>query len=258
LANSESSQFGVTVMPAIPYPDVPNYPGVPSIPRTSAGSPSINISLASNQPLVISSQEPIWGIFSAKDNTPFFTPATVGTLSTYSFDYSRQSTVSTFPVETGSFASYDKIWTPAHPVVTLAFSGSEADKWNLLANLELACGDTSLWNVITPDAEYDGYTIARYSYRRMSNKGATMLLIDVMLEEIKQVTLSYANTPGSVTPTPSPVTPGKKNTTPTPQSPAAAPTKSSGQIQPSTPSSETLKDVKIWIMSALGITPPSA
>jgi hypothetical protein len=182
----------------------------------------------------------------------------VGTLSTYSFDYSRQSTVSTFPVETGSFAGYDKIWTPARPVVTLAFSGSEVDKWNLLANLELACGDTSLWNVITPDAEYDGYTIARYSYRRMSNKGATMLLIDVMLEEVKQVTLSYANTPGSVTPTPSPVTPRKKNTTPTPQSPAAAPTKSSGQIQPSTPSSETLKDVKIWIMSALGITPPSA
>ena len=240
-------------MPTISYPDVPNYPGVPSIPRTSAGSPSINISMTSNQPLLISSQEPVWGIFSATDNSPLFTPSEDGTLSTYSFDYSRKSSVSTFPVETGSFVSYDKIWTPANPIVTLAFSGSISDKSSLLDALETACLGTSLWNVFTPDTEYDGYTIARYSYRRMSNKGATMLLIDVMLEEVKQVTLSYANTPGSVTPTFSPVTPGKKNVTPTPQSPAAAPTKSSGQIQPSTPSSETLKDVKIWIMSALGI-----
>jgi hypothetical protein len=215
--------------------------------------------LASNQPLVISSQDPIWGIFSATDNSPLFTPSEGGSLSTYSFDYSRQSTVSTFPVETGSFTSYDKIWTPANPVVTLAFSGSISDKSSLLDALETACLGTSLWNVFTPDTEYDGYTIARYSYRRMSNKGATMLLIDVMLEEVKQVTLSYANTPGSVTPTPSPVTPGKpKKVTPTPQSPSCSPCVSNGQTQPSTPSSSTLQNAMTWIKNALGITPPSA
>lgn len=242
-------------MPLIPYPSVPNYPGVPSIPRTAAGSPSINISLTSSQPLVISSQEPIWGIFSATDNSPFFTPSEGGTLSTYSFDYSRQSTVSTFPVETGSFVSYDKIWTPANPVVTLAFSGSDSDKTALLNALETACLGTSLWIVITPDAEYDGYTIARYSYRRMSNKGATMLLIDVMLEEVKQVTISYSNatetaSSGSATPSTS--------TAPAPQSPSAAPAKSSGQIQPSTPSSGTIQKAYTWIQRALGIKPPSA
>lgn len=246
-------------MPTIPYPDVPNYPGVPSIPRTSAGSPSINISMAPTQPLIIASQELIWGIFSAVDGSAFFTPSVDGTLSTYSFDYSRQSTVSTFPVETGSFVSYDKIWTPANPVVTLAFSGSDSDKTALLNALETACLGTSLWIVITPDAEYDGYTIARYSYRRMSNKGATMLLIDVMLEEVKQVTLTYANTPGSVTPTPSPVTPGKpKKVTPTPKSPSCSPCVSNGQTQPSTPSSSTLQNAMTWIKNALGITPPSA
>jgi hypothetical protein len=186
-----------------------------------------------------------------------FTPSEDGTLSTYSFDYSRQSSVSTFPVETGSFVSYDKIWTPANPVVTLAFSGSISDKSSLLDALETACLGTSLWNVFTPDTEYDGYTIARYSYRRMSNKGATMLLIDVMLEEVKQVTLSYANTPGSVTPVPSSVTPGKKNVTPTPQSPSAAPATSSGQIQPSTPSSGTLQKASTWIQRTLGIKPQS-
>ena len=241
-------------MPLIPYPSVPNYPGVPSIPRTSAGSPSINISLASNQPLVISSQEPIWGIFSATDNSPLFTPSEDGTLSTYSFDYSRRSTVSTFPVETGSFVSYDKIWSPANPVVTLAFSGSISDKSRLLDALETACLGTSLWNVFTPDTEYDGYTIARYSYRRMSNKGATLLLIDVMLEEVKQVTASYSNvigteSSGSATPSTS--------TTPAPQSPSAAPATSSGQIQPSTPSQGTLQKAYTWIRRALGIKPQS-
>ena len=241
-------------MSLIPYPSVPNYPGVPSIPRTAAGSPSINISLASSQPLVISSQEPIWGIFSATDNSPFFTPSEGGTLSTYSFDYSRQTTVSTFPVEMGSFVSYDKVWSPANPVVTLAFSGSESDKARLLDALETACLGTALWDVATPNAEYDNHTIERYTYRRMATKGATMLLIDVSLKEIKQVTISYSNASGTASS--GSATPSTSNT-PAPQSPSAAPAKSSGQIQPSTPSSGTLQKAYTWIQRALGIKPQS-
>ena len=113
MAHDEPCEYGAC-MTLIPYPDVPAYDGVPDIPRTSAGSPAINISIASNQGVATSSEEPFWGIFSAIDNSPFFVPNNGGTLSTYSFDYLRQTTVSTFPVEQGSFANYDKVWSPAY------------------------------------------------------------------------------------------------------------------------------------------------
>jgi hypothetical protein len=242
-------------MPTIQYPDVPSYPGVPPIPRTSAGSPAINISLSTGQSVSTpsASQEPIWGIFSAVDNSPLFTPSEGSTLSTYSFDYSRQTTVATFPVESGSFVSYDKVWSPANPIVTLAFSGSEVDKWNLLANLDVACDTPTLWNVLTPDAEYDNYTIDRYSYRRMATAGASMLLIDVSLKEVLQVTLSYSsvNNPSPSNPLPKP------KPKPKPIAPCAVPCSSNGQVQPSAPSSRTLQKAYTWVGRSLGLIPPS-
>lgn len=242
-------------MTLIPFPNVPDYPGVPPIPRTAVGSPAINISLATTDGSSIgnSQQEPVWGIFSATDNSAIYVPSEGGTLSTYSFDYSRQTTVSTFPVEAGSFASYDKVWSPANPVVTLAFSGSESEKIALLRNLEAACLYPVLWNVKTPDAEYDNYTIERYTYRRMATKGATLLLINVSLKEIKQVTASYTSVAAAATTSSTSATP----TTPNAQSPSASMPASSGQVQPSTPSSGTIQKAYTWIKRALGITPPS-
>lgn len=248
-------------MPTIPYPDVPDYSGVPSIPRMTAGSPAINISLATGQGVSTGgAQEPKWGIYSATDNSPMYTPEAGETLSTFSFDYSRQTTVSTYPVEQGSFASYDKIWSPANPIVTLAFSGSESGKRNLLSILEAACLYPVLWNVYTPDAEYDGYTIERYSYRRMATKGATMLLIDVSLKEIKQVTASYSDVAAATVTPPSGNTSssgGSAPTTPNAQSPAAATPASNGQVQPATPSQSTTRQAWTFIRRALGIIPGS-
>ena len=244
-------------MSLIPYPNVPSYPGVPDIPRISEGSPEINVKISTGQGVTTPSatQEPIWGIFSATDNLPLFTPSAGSTLSTYSFDYSRQTTVATFPVESGPFASYDKVWSPANPIVTLAFSGSEVDKWNLLGNLDLACDTLNLWNVLTPDAEYDNYTIERYSYRRKAISGATMLLIDVSLKEVLQITVSYSSTniPAPSTPKPKP----KPKPKPIPISPCCVPCASNGQVQPSTPSSSTLQKAYNWLGKTLGINQPS-
>ena len=46
------------------------------------------------------------------------------TLSTNSVDFSKDTKVSDFPVEQGSFASYNKVETPASPIVTLCLTGS--------------------------------------------------------------------------------------------------------------------------------------
>ena len=238
-------------MPTIPYPDVPNYPGVPNIPRTSPGNSSISISLAQNDNASQATQdESVWGIFSATDGTALYTPSESGTISTYAFDFSRQTTVSSFPVEQSAFADYDKIWSPAKPMITVAFSGSSTEKREILNIIEAACLDTSLWNIFIPETEYLGYTIARYSYRRTATKGATLLLIDVQLEEVKQVSVSYTNTSSSD------LSSGATSTA-NAKTPSAIPASSSGQVQPKTPSKGTLQKAWTWVKRTLGIIPPS-
>ena len=232
-------------MPTIPYPDVPNYPGVPSIPRTAEGSPNITISVASGQSVSInqSSDGLPWGIYTSA-NAPLYTPTEGGTLSVLSFGFSRSMNVSNFPIEANAtgqgaaFASFNKVFQPYTPALTLALSGTEGEKIAFLKALDDACSSTNLYNVYTPDASYSGSdggcTLDRYSYQRSAAHGATMLIVEVSLTQVLQVSPSYTNQPIS-----------------SPQSPSAQGAVNNGITQPSTPALPT--SVLSSIASALGV-----
>ena len=143
-----------------------------------------------------------WGVFLAGTATPLYTPQDSGSeVSTFSFEFTRAQAISDFPLEgttpgQGSpFASFNKVWMPATPSVMLAVSGSFVDLMGFLTALDAACQSTSLYDVYTPDFHYFGYSIDRYSYRRTANRNATMLMVDVSLKEIREVSPSYTNTP---------------------------------------------------------------
>ena len=224
-------------MPTIPFPNVPNYPGVPIIPRVSAGSPSINISLASSQDWMINQapNELPWGIYSPA-NKSIYTPTEGGTLSVLTFGMNRSMDVSNFPIEANStnqgaaFASFNKVFQPYNPVVTLAMSGTEGEKIAFLKAIDDACSSTDLWNVYTPDASYSGTsgacTIERYSYQRSATRGATMLIVEVSLKQIHQVTAQLSNV-----------------TLPSPQSPSAAAPVQNGITQTSAPPTSWLAQI---------------
>ena len=218
-------------MPLIPYPDVPAYPGVPQIPRLYAGSPTIDMNIASSQDLAVnqSPNELPWGIFTAS-NQPLYTPTEGGTLSVLSFGLNRAMQVSDFPIEANTsgqgaaFASFNKVFQPYCPVLVLAMSGTEGEKIAFLKTLDDACSSTNLYNVFTPDASYSGTdgacTIERYSYQRSATRGATMLIVEVSLKQVLQVSPSYTNTPIS-----------------SPQSPSASAPVNNGVTQPAVPTS---------------------
>jgi hypothetical protein len=192
-------------MPTIPYPDVPNYPGVPYIPRTSPGAPSINLSVAPPQDWMINQapNELPWGIFTYPANKPIYPPTEGGTLSVLTFGFTRSMQVSDFPIEANNtkkgaaFASFNKVYQPSNPVVTLALSGTEGEKIAFLKAIDDACQSTALFNVYTPDASYSGSkgacTVERYSYQRSATRGATMLIVEVSLKQVLQVTAALSN-----------------------------------------------------------------
>lgn len=238
-------------MPTIKYPNVPLYDGVPALLRpvkaAVAAVPAIAVSLGTLQALLGSAmqQAPAWGIFDAEGNqlgvsstasltvldaiANQVTGDTGTVLSTLAFDYTKESRVSDFPIEGGSFANYNKVELPGAPVITLALEGSEDDRTNFLNAVDAACKSTDLFSVVTPEVTYANHSLERYNYRRTASKGATLLMVEVTLREIRTVSATY--TTAATSPIQSP------------QNPAATPQVSNGMTQPTPPDVSTLKSL---------------
>ena len=132
-------------MALIPFPDVPKFPGVPALPRSPKFPPLVRSGLGLVQGMLwrVFQVQTRWGIFDSAGK-PLGDPAKftglVGnaldaaglgsTLSTNSVDYSKETKVSDFPIEQGSFASYNKVEQPASPIVTLCLTDRKSTRLN--------------------------------------------------------------------------------------------------------------------------------
>jgi hypothetical protein len=247
-------------MPNIPFPSVPAYPGVPALTRP------IQIAVARNVPLSIAigtvenlliqalQQAPRWGIFDAAGNqlgidansgnpiitalTSQITGITAPVLSTFAFEFRKETKISQFPIEGGSFASFNKVELPANPIVTLVMDGSESDRTNFLSAIDDACKSTALYSVVTPEVTYANYSLESYSYQRRATRGATLLMVEVVLEEIRQVSAAFSTATKPIV---------------NPQNPAATPQTNSGMTQPATPDVSTLKSITNKISALAGV-----
>ena len=231
-------------MPLIPFPSVPKLPGVPALPRSAKFPPIVRAGLGLLQGMLwrIFQVQTRWGIWDSKgkplgDPSKFtglignaLEAAGLGsTLSTGSVDYSKETRVSDFPLERGSFAAYNKVETPAAPVVTLCFQGSEGERKTFLDAIDAACKSTDLYSVVTPERDYQGYTVERYNYARHNSKGATLLIVEITLKEVRQVSARY--------------TQSNKGQVDKPKGVGATPQVDSGKVQAQTPQPSTLKSI---------------
>jgi hypothetical protein len=196
-------------MPLIPFPAIPAYPGVPPLPRAAIASPIISIGLGSLASILINSlqAQSQWGIYDQNgnllgiDNSGSLSIESIisnqitgggdSVQSTVSVEYNKENKISTFPVEQGGFATYNKVQLPANPVVTLALSGDESDRTQFLAAIESACNSTDLYNVVTPEVTYTNYSLERYNYRRSASRGMTLLIVEISLEEVRTVSATF-------------------------------------------------------------------
>jgi hypothetical protein len=183
-----------------------------------------------------------WGIFD-KSGKPLGDPAKFtglagmaldaagigSTLSTGAVEYSKETRVSDFPIERGSFASFNNVELAASPTVTLCLTGSEKNRRTFLEAIDKACKSTDLYSVVTPEITYIDYSIERYNYQRRSAKGATLLIVEVSLKEIRQVSAQYAQS--------------NKGQVDKPKEAGATPQADNGKVQAQTPKASTLKSL---------------
>lgn len=219
-------------MALIPFPNVPDSPGVPLIPRSPNFPPLAGIGLGVLEGIIWRSFQinSRWGIFDSQGralgNPQNLILESIGigsTLSTASVEFTKETRVSDFPLEKGGFASYNKVELPAEPIVTLNISGSDSARQAFLNDVDKACKSTDLYDVVTPEITYKGYSIERYNYQRKSERGCTLLRVEIGLKEVREVSAQFTKA--------------------APKQPGAQPQVDNGKVQAQQPDVSTLKSI---------------
>lgn len=171
-----------------PYPNVPNLPGVPALPRSPNFPPVVQAALGFGEGILwqMLSASPNWGIFLAGTNTRLVNADSVLTVG-----LRAEAKISKFQVEQHAFADYNKVQLPDLPTVQLTKGGTVGDRQAFLADIDAAKKSTLLVDVLTPEKVYRNCNISSYNYQRRSSDTANFLIIEIHLEEIRQVASSY-------------------------------------------------------------------
>lgn len=134
------------------------------------------------------SYHPRWGVFSPGTNVKALEVDSVVDLATR-----REAQASDYRIETGSFASYNKVVRPAETPVRLSMGGAEAARAKFLQWLEDNTQQPTLFDVAMPERTLSNATLVSYAVRRDSRSGVTLLIADCYFVEIRQVTAQYTN-----------------------------------------------------------------
>ena len=159
---------------------VPNVPGVPNVAFDAVVGLATVLLTADGPGVLAIFGTPQWGVYS--NGVPVVVADTVLDLS-----HRVEHTISDYPQEAGAFASYDKVEEPYQARIRFAAGGNSAARDALLTSIDAIVGDLNLYDVVTPDATYQNANLVRREYRREAQDGVSLLMVDVILEEVRLV-----------------------------------------------------------------------
>lgn len=108
--------------------------------------------------------------------------------------------ISKYPVEQGSFQSYNKVQKPYDVVTTVTAGGSNLNRATLLQQVQVIIGTTDLYTVLTPEGPIDSLNPIGYSIERRHDRGLGLLMVEIFWEQIRpagEPTFSTTQTPTS-------------------------------------------------------------
>ena len=110
-----------------------------------------------------------------------------------SLDAGNASKITDYPVEAGSFATYNKIVTPNELTVTLAIQGDSYKLQNAIDILNTLCNEAQIVNIVSPYTYYKGYSLESFDYSFNQTDGVGILITPLNFKEIRQVQAAYTN-----------------------------------------------------------------
>jgi hypothetical protein len=168
------------------YPSVPDLPGVPPVLREVLAPVALIASPFVSSLLSLFDQT--WGIFDADGGKVLSPDSFLG------IEFENAFNISNYPVERGSFASYNKVNNPFSCWVRIAKGGSVEDREGFLNSLEKLSKSLELYTIVTPENVYPNVNLEAFDYRRESDNGAGLIVANCKFIEIRQVIASYSST----------------------------------------------------------------
>lgn len=161
--------------------------GLPKIPNYIAPEVLNNVGLAlGGAALLNATFGKVWGIVN-QFGIPIVLADTVLGLS-----YDAGASISKYPVEKGSFASYNKVNAPSMATVQMAKGGNSVIERSLfLTQIETALKSTISFHIISPEYVYMNYQAVGINLVRSPQDGATMVKVNVDLEEVLEAKVEY-------------------------------------------------------------------
>jgi hypothetical protein len=223
--------MAIPVTPVPAFPNVPRAPGVPPVLRQIGVIQNTVILLASDAvSLLRRFAKPQWGLVS-ESGVPLFEGANF-----LGVEARKDWRIPDYPIERGSFESYNKVETPFEGKVTLAvgddsllpglpnipaigsfggLAGSALSRRTaFLTAVEAACASLDLYTLLTPEKPYPSLNLVHYDYRRIGQQGVTLLVVDIFVQEVRTTaTAQFSNV----------------------KAPEAAGAVNGGQVQPAAP-----------------------
>lgn len=186
------------------FPDVPNVLGVPALRRELTAEQTRRLIISRILSRILLSRftrAGVWGLYDIKDGKVSRAD------SVFSLDFKGASKISEVPLQNGSFAAYNKVQLPNFQLLRLVKKGNDLERNQFLTEIDNAKKSTDLYYIVTPERTYFNISIEDYAYKRTAQDGVSMLIVDITLKEIRQVSpafstvkLESAKTPTAVSP----------------------------------------------------------
>lgn len=172
------------------YPNVPRFLGVPPVNRILPDEETIFPTLTKDEIGLGSSGKITWGIFSQKGNLAL-EPDNIA-----SFEFQREYRIADYPIEQGSFESYNKVTLPFDIRVIMTKGGTVAERKDFLDKVDLVVASLDLYTIVTPERVYLNANLIRQDYRREATAGVSLLTVELHAMEIRsQVSVQFVSSP---------------------------------------------------------------
>lgn len=132
---------------------------------------------------------PNWGVYKKGTTTKAFDVSSVVEL-----DISGESNVSDYPIEGGTFTTYNKVLLPNAFGIRMTRDGNQEQRTAFLNWLNTTLGSFELFDILCPEYTYKNVTLKSYRISRTSESGASMVSADCLFQEVRQIPASYTTT----------------------------------------------------------------
>lgn len=122
--------------------------------------------------------------------------------SVVSLNQKKGSELSNYRLETGGFATFNKVEKPRQIQIRMTKSGTEEERELFLKwldkvgkgfNKAITKGNgNNLFDIYVPEAHYINMTLVDYTIMREARSGVSIIIADCIFQEVMQVTMQYS------------------------------------------------------------------